>query len=292
MGSECVSVEDKLVSSQEDTQTKLPKRVRGVRGGPDTYSFTKWTDWGLRPILLFAASYTLIGIVHEWAHALTAYALKVPSTLFHLYVELDRTPRTTNERALIGVSGPLFCLGVGVVCWFAARKAKNSRVRLLLLYLAWFGSATFFGNLMSTPFVGDFSALALAFQLPMSVRYVLCFVGAATLCALSFLMGRELRRWVPREVNSIAAMIGIIALPVILGSAIAILIFLPMSSAFAIGRAGELMFWIFGVVGTLVSRQQPAESTRELGLGWLDFAILLVTILVVRVMARGIALVP
>lgn len=65
-----------------------------------------------------------------------------------------------------------------------------------------------------------------------------------------------------------------------------------MSSDFAIGRAGELVFWTFGVVGTLVSRKQPAESTRELGLGWLDFAILLVTILAVRVMARGIAFVP
>jgi hypothetical protein len=212
--------------------------------------------------------------------------------LFHLYARMDRADRTLNERALIGMAGPLLCLGIGLVCWFAYRNVKSSRAELLLLYLAWFGSATFFGNLMSTPFVGDFSSLAHAFQLPMSVRYGLCLVGLLSLCGLSFVMGRELRRWVPPGVNSAGATVGMIVLPAILGSAIAMLIFLPMSSAFAIGRAGEPLFWIFGAVGTLVSRKQPPESSRGLGLGWLDFAILLVAILVVRVMARGITLVP
>ena len=118
----------------------------------DAFSSARWTAWGLRPIVLFAAAYTIIGIVHEWAHALTAYALKVPSTLFHLYVHLDRADSTFNERALIGVAGPLVCLGVGLVCWFAYKNAKSSRAELPLLYLAWFGSATFFGNLISSDF--------------------------------------------------------------------------------------------------------------------------------------------
>jgi hypothetical protein len=270
----------------------LGEMVRDLRGHSDAYSSTKWTAWGPRPIVLFVVAYTIIGIVHEWAHALTAYALKVPSTLFHLYVHLDRADGTFNERAIIRVAGPLLCLGVGLVCWFAYRKAKGLGAELPLLYLAWFGSATFFGNLMSTPFVGDFSNLALAFQLPISVRYVAGFVGLLPLCGLSFLIGTELRKWAPVGVNAVSAMVGVIALPAIVGTAMAILIFLPMSSAFAVARAGESTFWIFGAVGTLISRKQPAESSRGLGWRWMDFVILLVAILVVRVMAGGIAFVP
>jgi hypothetical protein len=242
--------------------------------------------------VLFASAYTIIGILHESAHALTAYALKVPSTLFHLYVHVDRADGTLNERAVIRVAGPLFCLAVGLVCWFVSRKAKGARAELLLLYLAWFGIGTFFGNLMSTPFVGDFSGLALAFQLPMAVRYGVGLTGLLSLCGLAFLMGTELRRWAPAGVGRAKAMVGVIAIPAIVGTAIAILIFLPMSLAFAVSRVGESTFWIFGAVGTLISRKPPAESSRGLGWGWEDFVILLVAVLVVGVMVGGIAFVP
>lgn len=264
--------------------------VTDLRATSDAHSSTKWKAWALRPIVLFAAAYTIIGILHECAHALTAYALKVRSTLFHLYVQLDRADGTLNERAVIRLAGPLFCLGVGLVCWFAYRKAKGSRAELLLLYLAWFGIGTFFGNLISTPFVGDFSSLALAFQAPMPVRYGAGLVGLLALCGLSFLMGTELRKWAPVGVNAVRAMVGMIALPAIVGTAIAILIFLPMSSAFAVARIGESTFWIFAAVGTLISWKRPAESSRGLGWGWTDIVILLVAVLVVRVMAGGIAL--
>ena len=65
-----------------------------------------------------------------------------------------------------------------------------------------------------------------------------------------------------------------------------------MSSAFAVGRISESSFWIFGAVGALVSRKQPAESDGRIGVGWADVAMLLVAVLLIRVMARGIALVP
>jgi len=58
-------------------------------------------DWVLRPIVLFAAVYTTVGILHEVAHAAVAYALHVPATLFHLYVNIDPTQRSLYERAVI-----------------------------------------------------------------------------------------------------------------------------------------------------------------------------------------------
>ena len=280
------------MSSQDETRTTADEVVAELRASPDLRGPTKWEAWGLRPIVLFAAAYTIIGILHEWAHALTAYVLKVPSTLFHLNVHLDRADGTLNERAVIRVVGPLFCLGVGLVCWFAYRKAKGSRVELPLLYLAWFGIGTLLGNLMSTPFVGDFSDLALAFHLTMPVRYGAGIIGLLLLCGFSFLIGMELRKWAPEGTSGVKAMIGVIALPVIFGTVLVILIYLPMSSGLAVSRMAESSFWIFAAVGALISRKHLAESSRKLGLGWVDFAVLLVAVFVVRLMTGGIALVP
>ena len=249
-------------------------------------------SWVLRPIVLFVTAYAIVGILHEWAHALTAYALHVPSTLFHLYGNLEPGVATLNELAVIRTAGPLFCLVFGLICWFAYRRANGSRVALLLLYLAWFGVGTFFGNLMGTPFVGDFSSLATAWGLSMPVRYAAAIAGLVTLCGLSFFMGTELRTWAPAGTSSFRAMIGMIVVPAIFGTAIAMLIFLPMPPGWAPARAGEAAFWIFAAVGAFVTRKQPAEESRDLGLGWPDLAALLIVIVIVRLMSIGIPLTP
>lgn len=260
--------------------------------GSDVRSFTNWKAWGLRPIALFAAAHMTVGILHEFAHALTACALGIPSTLFHFAVNLDPAYGTLNQRAVIGVAGPLFALGIGLFSWGAYLRARDSRLGLPLLYLVMFGAGTFFGNLMSTAFFGDFSRLALTLQLPMPVRYSASVVGMVLLCGLSFLIGMELRKWAPVGVSNARAMVGMIAFPAILGTAILVLIFLPMPSALAYSRIAESSFWIFAAVGTLVSRKRPPEGRRSLALGWADIALLLAAAFVVRLMARGITFAP
>jgi len=263
-----------------------------LRAGSATSSITKWKAWGLRPLVLFAAAYTVMTIVHELAHALTAYALRVPSTLFHFAVNIDRAHGTLNQRAVIGVAGPLFVLGIGLLSWGAYTRTRNSRLGLPLLYFVMFGVGTFFGNLMSTAFVGDFSRLALTLQLPMAVRYSASVLGMLLSCGLSFLIGMELRRWTPEGVRAAKAMIGMVALPAILGTATVLLIFLPMPSAFAYARIAESLFWIAAAVGILVSRKHPTDSGQRLDLGWADIALLLAVALLVRLMVDGITFVP
>jgi hypothetical protein len=197
-----------------------------------------------------------------------------------------------DQRAIIRVAGPVFCLCLGLVCWFVYKKAKRSRAGLPLLYLAWFGVVTFFGNLMSTPFVGDFSDMALAFGLSMPVRYAAAVVGFLAVCGLSFFMGTELRQWSPPRVGASRAMLGMIVLPVIVGTALALLIFLPFPPGWISARVGESAFWIFAAIGTFASRKQPADRSRDLHLGWPDLALFLAAVLVVRLMAVGIALTP
>ena len=260
-----------------------------LTAGSDTYSLTRW---GLRPIVLFAATYTIVGTLHELTHALIAYAFRIPSTLFHFAVELDRTHGTVNQRAIVGVAGPLFGLAIGLFSWAAYMRARDSRLGLPLLYLVMFGVGTFFGNLISTAFVGDFSRLALALQLPMAARYSASVLGVLLLCGLSFLIGRELRGWTPVGVSAAKAMIGMVALPAILGTVIVLLLFLPLPPAFAYARVAESLFWIAAAVGTLVSRKRPTENRRKLELGWGDIALLLAAVLLVRLMAGGISFAP
>jgi len=87
-------------------------------------------------------------------------------------------------------------------------------------------------------------------------------------------------------------MIGIIALPAILGTAITLLIFLPMPSAFAFARMGESLFWIAAAVGVMVSRKHPTESRGKLDLGWPDITLLLAAVLLLRLTVRGITFAP
>jgi hypothetical protein len=263
-----------------------------LRSGLDTSSLTKWTAWGLRPVVLFAAAYTIVGILHELTHAVFAYFFRIPFTLFHFAVNVDLAHGTVNQRALIGVAGPLFGLGIGLLSWGAYKLTRNSRLGLPLLYFVMFGVGTFFGNLISTAFVGDFSRLALTLQLPMAVRYTASVLGVLLLCGLSFLIGVELRRWTPVGVNAAKAVIGMVALPAALGTALVLLIFLPMPSAFAYARIAESLFWIVAAVGTWVSRKQPTDSIRKLALGWADIALLSAGTLIVRVTVGGITFVP
>lgn len=116
-------------------------------------NLTKWKVWGLRRLVLFVAAYTVMTILHELAHALTAYALGVPSTLFHFAVNIDRAHGTLNQRAFIAVAGPLFALAIGLLGWDLYTRTRNSRLGLPLLYFVMFGVGAFFGNLISTAFV-------------------------------------------------------------------------------------------------------------------------------------------
>jgi uncharacterized membrane protein (DUF485 family) len=186
----------------------------------------------------------------------------------------------------------VFCLSLGLVAWFARGLVRGLRLELLLLYLAWFGIATFFSNLIGTPSVGDFSGLAITFGLPMSVRYAAALIGLLSICVLSFFIGIEMRRWTPAGVGAAGAMFGMIILPAILGTLLALLIFIPIPSDWIPVRLGESAFWIFAAVGIFISRKQPSDSIRDLGPGWPDLVLLLVPAFVVRLIAGGIEFRP
>jgi hypothetical protein len=250
--------------------------------------------WVLRPIVWFAAASMLTTIVHEVAHACAAFALGVRSTLFNYSATLDLTPAqaASNLPALIRIAGPLFCLVLGILTLVAFRRARDSAVALPLLYLSVFSIGTFFGNLMSTSFVGDFSSAAEALRLPMIARYAIAVAGALSVAALHFWVGRELVQWVPAHVGTAIGVLGIIALPVVLGTAVVLLVNEPMPRASVNARVAEAGFWLFAAVGALVTRSGSQKSRGKLAPRWADGAATLLAILAVRLMARGIPFMP
>lgn len=250
--------------------------------------------WFVRPIVWFAAASMMTTILHELAHASMASALGVPSTLHNYAVDLDLTDpnATARRRALIGIAGPVFSLGSGVLAWSVFRRARGSAVELPLLYLSVFGIATFFGNLMSASFVGDFSSAAVALDLPMGLRYAISATGGLAVAAIHFWAGRQLLQWFPSTVGRVIGMLGIVALPVVLGTAIVILVNQPMSPVWAAARFVEALFWLFAAVAALVTRRQLHNARDRLGIRWIDIVVMLFAVLVVRLMVRGIAFVP
>jgi hypothetical protein len=248
--------------------------------------------WFLRPTVWFAAASMVTTIVHELTHAVMAYLLGVRSTLFNYDVDLHLTEAqaATNRPAVIGIAGPLVCLGLGMLGWLAFRRARGSAVELPLLYLSVFGIGTFFGNLTSASFAGDFSAAAVALGLPIGVRYAISLTGVLAVATIHFWGGRQLLRWVPADVGRVIGMLGIIAVPVVLGTTIVVVVNQPRAAAAV--RFGEALFWLFAAVAALVTRRHLQNSRERLGLQWLDAAVILVAVLMVRVMVRGIPLAP
>ena len=250
-------------------------------------------SWVLRPILWFATASIATTILHELAHASVAFALGVRSVLFSYWADLDLTAAqaASDLPLFIRITGPVFCLVWGVPCWLTYRRSRGASLALPLLYLSVFGLGTFFGNLLSAPFVGDFSRAATALRLPMPVRYAIAAAGAMSVAALHWWAGRELARAVPPRVDRVTGMLAIIALPVVLGTAAVILVNQPMPRTWVNTRILEAGFWLFAVLGALTIRESQRCAT-SLHLHWGDFTVAVLATVAVRLTVRGIPFTP
>ena len=259
-----------------------------------SHRFQTVGPWVLRPIVWFTVASMVTTIVHELAHACAAFVLGVRSTLFNYSADLDLTEAQagTNLPALIRFAGPVFCLGVGMLSWLGLRRVRGSAAELPLLYFSVFGLGTFFGNLMSTSFVGDFSSIAVALRWPMAVRYSVSAIGGLSLAAVHVWAGRELVRWVPARVGRMTGVLGVVALPVIVGTAAVIVANQPMPRASIDARLAEASFWLFAVIAAALVRTRSPYGDESLGLQWVDAVAIGVAVLAVRLAVRGIPFVP
>lgn len=246
-----------------------------------------------RRILWYAMAYTVVIIVHEGAHAVTSSAFGLVTTLHHFWVDFDADAATAWQRAAVGLAGPLSSLIVGVAAWLAYRMLPaRSSAAMPLLFLAACGVSNFFGNMMSAAFIGDFFNVAAWLNLPMAARYTLSATGGVVTATVLFFSGRELARWSPVEASRSAAAIEAVVLPVLIGTAIIIVINQPNPiPGFAAARAGEAAVWVFAAAGTFTAVRRSPPEQGSLQLHWRDGAVAVLVLAVVRILAVGIPLV-
>jgi hypothetical protein len=246
--------------------------------------------WLLRPLIWYPTAYITVTTLHELTHALAAYRFGIGGTLRSLSVDLQRSHGTLRQRAIIGVAGPAAALVIGIAAWLAYRRLRATAAALPLLYVAVFGVGTFFGNLMSAAFVGDFSNAAVILDLPMWARYAAAATGLAILVLWQFGVGREFRQWIPVSVGAVRGAAGIILLPVVVGTAVIVLLNMRVSGALVGARIGEAAFWVFSAVGVLLG-----GSRRPLGAGTpvrvvaLDLVLAVIAVLVTWLLASGVS---
>ena len=235
----------------------------------------------------------MVTILHEGAHASTAFMLGVPSTLFNYSVDhhLTQAQLATWRPAIIAVAGPTFCLVLGVLACFAYKRARGSRAELPLLYFSALGVGTFFGNLVSISVVGDFSQAAARLGLPMTLRYVGSALGALGTAGVQLWLGRELIGFVPEKVSRAGRALGVIVGPVVVATFIVILVNQPMREGFASARLGEAAFSLFAIVAAWVAGNQ-SDRPGPLKVQWVDAVAMIVAVTIVRVATRGIDFIP
>jgi hypothetical protein len=248
----------------------------------------------LRLAVAFFAAYSVNTGLHECAHALMAHFLGLRATLFHFYVNIDYPTDDSRSRILCATAGPLFSLGFGVLCWILYRRFRARWDALLFLYSSILAASIFLGNLFSTSLVaGDFGTTAAKLNLPSSVRLGMTLGGGILLAAFLYRVGPELLQWASPEESALKAVVDVIVGPVALGTAMVILAFLPMPSAFVQDWIVSSVFWVFAAAGAFFAQKRaPVGKARASSLRPVDLGAALGALALVRILARGINVLP
>jgi hypothetical protein len=245
-----------------------------------------------RPTLLFVVAYALNVTPHEIVHAITSYLLGFNSTVFQMWVNPDAAEAERWQTVLIAGSGPLFSLMVGAVSWLIYKRSFAERpAGLGFLMMSIVGIYSFLGPLAGTAVGGDFHIVFSSLNVAVAFGYLTSAIGVLLLPMFMYYSGRELFRWVPNEFGRAKAIVCATVAPWVIGTAILLLVYLPLPR-FLIGPmvAGSV-FWVFAVLGTALSSssRRPAETLSSFTRTDLILAIAALTM--VRLLATGIRLV-
>lgn len=249
--------------------------------------------WGVacRPTLLFVVAYALNVTPHEFVHALTSYSLGFNSTVFQMWVNPDSAQATASQLAIVAVSGSLFSLSVGVVCWLLyQRQFRESPSGLAFLMMAMVGIYSFLGPLAGAALGGDFHIALTFLHIPTTVAYLASAIGFLLLPAFMFCIGRELLRWAPRGFNR-AESVGCVTLaPWLVGTSVLLLLYWPLPRFLVGSTIGGSVFWVFAVLGAAIGFPTKSRAETVSSLTRADIILSAIALTIVRLLVHGIRL--
>jgi hypothetical protein len=245
--------------------------------------------WALRPTLLFCAAYLLDGVLHEVAHAVAAFCLRIPSVLFQYRVDVRPEDAEPWQHAIIAGAGPVASGGFALLCAWAYRRAAGRPGQLMLLYLAALAAMIMFGNMMSE--VGDFARVEDVLDLPRPMRTVMTGIGFLGLVGVLSVAGRELRTWFAKGMSRAAGVLVFIVIPALVGTGLASWLSQPMPQPFTLARYAEGALWIVAAISAWNTRLRPSVEHRP---EWnvVDALVAIAAAGAVRVLVPGIIVLP
>lgn len=258
--------------------------------------FLKKSDFLIvaKAILLFFSALAINFILHELSHAVAAYLLHIKSTLFQQYVNPDTAHATKFQNLTITAVGPIFSLCLGLAFWAYYKLNSTNSARLFSLYAAIFGVSIFLGNLFATALGGDFHTAAIILQIDKTTQIILTIIGLLGIIIFMYNMGGHfISLQISNESSKNIIIAYTILLPVILGTAFSILVYLPLPPNFISNRALESLFWIFALVNAFRLRQKKVTLSKTISpLNLFDILLTISVIILVRIMSHGIEFNP
>ena len=242
-----------------------------------------------RPTVLFVAAFALNSTPHEVTHAIVAYLLGFPATIFQLWATPETAGATPRQLAAIAAAGPLFSLALGLVSWASyGWRFRARRSGLIWLMLAIAGTYFFLGPLAGSALGGDFHRAFRLLSVPRLILFVFSVLGFVALPLFMFFSGRELVRWAPRS-NCAAAVLSTTVAPWLLGTLLLFAVYYPLPQILVGPTASGSLFWIFAVAGAAWGYSRIKLFDEVSWSRW-DLVIVVLAVVMVRIFALGIRL--
>lgn len=243
-----------------------------------------------KPLLLFFFAYVLHTTLHELTHAVAAGAYGIDATMYHYFVNTDKSGGSEKARSIIAVSGPAISLLTGLFFLLWYKREQRPSLRLFLLYATTIGISIFLGNMFSATFGGDVARAAQLLHLTPAVRYVLSFLGLVFSILFMWRMGKEFLCFaVPEGHSRVKVIVYTILLPWLGGIVMVALAYWPLPPGLLTAMVASSVFWLFTLIGSIVYRLPESPGFLLRSIRWSDLIIFVIAIVVVRLLTFGIS---
>ena len=245
-----------------------------------------------KPTILYLVAYILTVMVHEFSHAIMAKVMGIPAVVFPFYTNISRTMGSVTDKAMISIAGPFVSVIAGLICLFLFRQAKNTSLKLFLLYAYILGVSIFLGNMFSASMAGDFNRFFNLLGYQQWIKIIVTAVGLLGLVAFMYYVGKSFTKFTLSEKYSKRETImSTIIIPWVLGTLIYIVVLLPLPGELITGIMASSIFWIFSAAGARFHKMKSDEPLLQFTKTTLaELAMLILCVVLIRMVSYGVNL--
>jgi hypothetical protein len=235
-------------------------------------------------------------MLHESAHAVTAFFAGAGPVLYHNHVE-STIKVSEFKRILIAAAGPLYSFFQFLICFFITRRMKTSAmVNLFWTWMMLWGYIGFFGYVLMTPFFkyGDTGFVAVQLGVSDTGRLLIGAIGMAAFFFISAISFRPFA-YLWRSGDKKLFYNNLILYPLFAGVPLNTLFDLPVPTFLSLLAPLCMPWCVMMVYGKLLSKKDLLPETRnesdalnEIAVKW--YVLLLIVLLMNRFLVFGVSL--